>query len=44
MIFHRKFVYSVNKLQELGWMPKLCSEEAVRKSIWQIVAQVAAAQ
>lgn len=36
-----RFVYSVDKLKNLGWMPKLDSEEAVRKAVRQIVAQEA---
>lgn len=34
-----KFSYSVKKLIDLGWKPKLGSKEAVRKAIRQIVAQ-----
>ncbi len=34
-----RFVYSVDKLRKLGWMPKLGSVDAVRKAIRQIVDQ-----
>lgn len=37
-----RFIYSVDKLKALGWKPKLGSEDAVRKAVVQIVAQVAA--
>lgn len=37
-----RFVYSVEKLERLGWKPKLGSVEAVRKAMRQIVAQVTA--
>lgn len=39
-----RFIYSVDKLKRLGWMPKLASEDAVRKAVAQIVAQVVAEQ
>ena len=34
-----KFTYSVKKLIDLGWEPRLGSKEAVRKAIRQIIAQ-----
>jgi UDP-glucose 4-epimerase len=34
-----KFTYSVNKLQQLGWKPKMNSVEAVRYAVRQIVDQ-----
>lgn len=37
-----RFVYSVAKLQGLGWKPTLGSAEAVRKAVRQIVVQEAA--
>lgn len=36
-----RFIYSVDKLKQLGWRPKLGSAEAVRKAVAQIVAQEA---
>lgn len=37
-----KFTYCIDKLTDLGWSPKIRSEEAVHKAIRQIVAQEAA--
>jgi UDP-glucose 4-epimerase len=37
-----KFNYSVEKLQRLGWSPKLTSNEAVDRAVAEIVAEVAA--
>ncbi len=34
-----RFVYSIDKLKQLGWSPKLGSVQAVQKAIRQIVAQ-----
>lgn len=34
-----RFIYSIEKLKQLGWFPKLNSEQAVQKAIAQIVAQ-----
>ena len=34
-----RFIYSIEKLKQLGWFPKLSSAQAVQKAIAQIVAQ-----
>jgi UDP-glucose 4-epimerase len=34
-----RFVYSIEKLKQLGWFPKLNSAQAVQKALAQIVAQ-----
>ena len=37
-----RFYYSVNKLKELGWSPKMTSLEAVQRAVGEIASQVGA--